>query len=162
MSDKAKHAFGSSSGIEAALQAGKIDAFDILFLDGDTEPKVGWIDKNGNPVIVEGEEYVVKVTELPTSNGKEDVVYIYNNEAYIWDATNSKCVSICKPTDLTALEAEVATKANASEVEAGLAAKANASEVTELGVEVSKKVDAATVQAMIEEYSSAVIEVVEF
>ena len=45
---KARHAFGSSSKIDAALEANKIDAFDILFLDGDTaKPKVGWIDKDG-------------------------------------------------------------------------------------------------------------------
>ena len=49
MAERAKHAFGKSSGIEAAIQAGKIDSFDILFLDGDTNPKVGWLDKNGNP-----------------------------------------------------------------------------------------------------------------
>ena len=43
-----KHAFGKKDGIEAAKQAGKLDEFDILFLDnGET----GWIDKNGNTVI---------------------------------------------------------------------------------------------------------------
>ena len=48
---RARHAFGNSSGIDAALEAKKIDAFDILLLDGNTnEPKVGWIDKNGNKV----------------------------------------------------------------------------------------------------------------
>lgn len=47
MANKAKHAFGSSADVEAALSAGKINAYDILFLDGDEEPKVGWIDKNG-------------------------------------------------------------------------------------------------------------------
>lgn len=49
---KAKHAFGQSSGIEAAKQANKINAFDILFLDGDTDPKIGWLDSEGNTVIV--------------------------------------------------------------------------------------------------------------
>ena len=57
MAMKAKHAFGSSSGIESALQSGKIDAYDILFLDGDTDnPKVGWIDKNGKAVILKDEK----------------------------------------------------------------------------------------------------------
>lgn len=57
MAMKAKHAFGSSSGVESALQSKKIDAYDILFLDGDTEnPKIGWIDKNGNPVILKDEK----------------------------------------------------------------------------------------------------------
>lgn len=47
MADKARHAFGNSDGVETALQNGVIDAYDILFLDGETEPKIGWIDKNG-------------------------------------------------------------------------------------------------------------------
>ena len=50
--NKAKHAFGNSSGIEAALQSGKINDFDILFLDSETDPKVGWI-KDGKPVIID-------------------------------------------------------------------------------------------------------------
>lgn len=103
---KARHAFGSSSGIDAALEANKIDAFDILFLDGNTDnPKVGWIDKNGNKVIIEDKVQIVRVESLPTANGDPNVVYIYNNEGYIWDG--EKCISLSKPTDLTELEAEV-------------------------------------------------------
>lgn len=57
MAMKAKHAFGSSEGLESAIQSGKIDSFDILFLDGDTDkPKIGWIDKNGKPVILKDEK----------------------------------------------------------------------------------------------------------
>ena len=103
---KARHAFGSSSGIDAALEANKIDAFDILFLDGNTdEPKVGWIDKDGNKVIVKDKTQIVRVDSLPTENGDPNVVYIYNNEGYIWDG--EKCISLSKPTDLTVLETEV-------------------------------------------------------
>lgn len=105
--NKAKHAFGSSSSIEAAKQANKIDSFDILFLDGDTDPKIGWLDAQGNTVIVPNK------------------------------------------TDLSGVEAELATKANSSDV-------------TELEVEVATKVDAATVKAMIDEATIGVIEVVEF
>ena len=47
MANKAKHAFGNLADVQAALDDGKINAYDILFLDGDTDPKVGWIDKNG-------------------------------------------------------------------------------------------------------------------
>ena len=74
---KAKHAFGSSSGIEAALRTGKIDAYDILFLDGDTDkPKVGWIDKNGKAVILKDEkadltELESEVAELETEVSKK-------------------------------------------------------------------------------------------
>lgn len=108
MANKAKHAFGNSSSIEAAKQANKIDAFDILFLDGDTEPKVGWLDKNGETRIAVGKNQVVRVTELPVADGDENVVYVYNNEGYIWDGT--QCVSLSKSADLTALEAQIATK----------------------------------------------------
>ena len=115
MANKAKHAFGSSSKIEEAKLANKIDSFDILFLDGDTdEPKIGWLDANGNTVIVQDKDQIVRVDELPTSDGDENVVYIYNNECYIWDGT--QCVSTCKPTDVSALEEEIATKVTAEEV----------------------------------------------
>lgn len=108
MANKAKHAFGNSSSIETAKQANKIDAFDILFLDGDTEPKVGWLDKNGETRIAVGKNQVVRVTELPVADGDENVVYVYNNEGYIWNGT--QCVSLSKSADLTALEAQIATK----------------------------------------------------
>ena len=55
MADRAKHAFGNLADVQKALDAGKINAYDILFLDGDTEPKVGWIDKNGVFRLVENE-----------------------------------------------------------------------------------------------------------
>lgn len=55
MAMKAKHAFGNLADVEKALQAGKIDSYDILFLDGDTEPKIGWIDAKGVFRLVENE-----------------------------------------------------------------------------------------------------------
>ena len=65
--DRARHAFGKSDSIEAAKQANKIDAFDILFLDGDTDPKIGWLDSQGNTVIVESTAEVKgQVAELET------------------------------------------------------------------------------------------------
>lgn len=86
---KAKHAFGQSGSVEAAKQANKIDNFDILFLDGETDPKIGWIDANGNTVIVPNK------------------------------------------TDLSGVEAELATKATTEEVNEKLATKADAVEVDE-------------------------------
>lgn len=54
MADKARHAFGSLENVDTALSAGTIDAYDILFVkDADGKPYVGWIDKDGNKVIVE-------------------------------------------------------------------------------------------------------------
>lgn len=68
MANLSKHAFGSKANIETAKQEGKIDAYDVLFLDnGET----GWIDKDGEtqlatprtqtPIVVNG------VTWLKTS-----------------------------------------------------------------------------------------------
>lgn len=91
MAERAKHAFGQSSGIEAAKAAGKIDAFDILFLDGDTDPKIGWLDKNGNTVIVPN---------------KTDLSGV---EAEIAKKADAE--------EMAELSAEVANKANAEEVE---------------------------------------------
>lgn len=73
--NKAKHAFGSSLEVQKALEDGKINSYDILFMDGDTDPKIGWIDKDKNFRLVKNE------------------------------------------TDLSGVEAELATKANAEEVD---------------------------------------------
>lgn len=140
MAEKARHAFGQSSNLEAALQSGAIDSYDILFLDGDTEPKVGWVDKNGVVRLVEDKAQVVRVEELPTTNGDEDVVYIYNKEGYIWDSANGQCVPMSKSTDLTKIETQV----------------------SEIETQMEQKVDTVTVQTMIKEYTDSLIEVVEF
>ena len=134
MAMKAKHAFGNSSGLSAALDAGTIDAYDILFLDGDTDPKVGWVDKQGVVRLAEGKTQIVRVDELPTADGDENVVYIYNNEGYIWDGT--KCVSLSKSADVTALETQVST----------------------LATQMENKVDASEVQTMIDAKVEAAIE----
>lgn len=107
MVDKAKHAFGSSEDILSALADGKIDAYDILFLDGDTDnPKVGWIDRNGNPVIVSCDsDKVVAVDALPET-GEKGVIYIVSNEVHIWTGTEFEKVS--ESTDLSAFEERVA------------------------------------------------------
>lgn len=83
MAHKARHAFGSEANVDAALQEGKIDAFDILFLK---EKKIGWIDADGNKVILDNTEQVSVVTQLPEA-GKEGVLYI------VVDASNPESVS---------------------------------------------------------------------
>lgn len=138
MAERAKHAFGKSSGIEAAIQAGKIDSFDILFLDGDTDPKVGWLDKNGNPVVVDTEKVVVVEGESLPETGVEGKIYIFGEDGYFWNGT--EFVNLCKPTDVTSLETQVG----------------------ELEKEIGQKVDAATVETMIKEYADSAIEVIEF
>lgn len=126
MADRARHAFGMLENIDSAISAGTIDAFDILFVkDANGNPYVGWIDKSGNKVILENKTQVVRVDELPVADGDTNVVYIYNNEGYIWDGT--QCVSLAKSADLTTLETQV----------------------SQLETQVENKVDATTVQNMI-------------
>ncbi len=93
MANKARHAFGSEANIDTALANGSIDAFDILFLD---EKKIGWIDKNGQKVILEDAKQVSVVDSLPET-GEQGILYIVvdatNPEAVkvtgnIWDGTN--------------------------------------------------------------------------
>jgi hypothetical protein len=91
MAERAKHAFGNLADVQNALNSGKINAYDILFLDGDTEPKVGWIDKNRIFRLVENE---ADFSEL---------------EAVIATKANAS--------DVEALEAEIATKVGAEEIE---------------------------------------------
>lgn len=89
---KARHAFGNLADVQNALNSGKIDAYDILFLDGDTEPKIGWIDKNGAFRLVENE---ADFSEL---------------EAVIATKANVS--------DVEALGAEIAKKVGVEEIEA--------------------------------------------
>ena len=54
MANKAKHAFGALENIDAAIASKKVDAYDILFVkDSSGKPYVGWIDKDGNKVVVD-------------------------------------------------------------------------------------------------------------
>lgn len=78
---KSKHAFGSEANVDNAIDQGLIDAYDILFLD---EGKIGWIDKNGNKVVLEDRQQVALVSALP-AEGKADVIYIYGGNIYLWD-----------------------------------------------------------------------------
>ena len=64
---KSKHAFGSETKVDEALANGAIDAYDILFLN---EGKIGWIDKNGNKIIlnnVSEESLNSKIVEVQTA-----------------------------------------------------------------------------------------------
>ena len=113
--NKARHAFGSSQNLEKALSSGTIDAFDILFLDGDTDPKIGWVDRNGQIRIAQEEDEVVIVDgeSLPES-GESGKIYVHGSDAYVWNG--NEFVNLCKPTDVSALEEEIANKVTAEEV----------------------------------------------
>lgn len=139
--DKARHAFGTLERIDEAIANKLIDSYDILFVkDAEGKPHVGWIDKDGNKVILEDNAQIVRVEALPTENGDANVVYIYNNEGYIWDAVNSKCVPMAKSSDLTALETQVSS----------------------LETQIGNKVDATTVQQMINTTIEFANEIIEF
>ena len=48
MSNLSKHAFGSKENIEAAKANGKIDEFDIIFMDNG---EIGWVDKDNVTIV---------------------------------------------------------------------------------------------------------------
>ena len=114
MANKAKHAFGALERVDEALSIGKIDAYDILFVkDENGKPYVGWIDANGQKVIVEEDDEVVVVESLPES-GEVGKIYVFGEDAYVYNGT--EFVNLCKPTDVSALEAEIANRVTAEEV----------------------------------------------
>ena len=81
---RSKHAFGSVGNIQAALDQGLIDQFDILFLtDENNDPQVGWIDKNGEVRLVDT-ECVITVDVLPET-GVAGKVYICEEKFYYWN-----------------------------------------------------------------------------
>lgn len=139
---KARHAFGALENIDQALANNAIDAFDILFVkDADGKPYVGWIDKEGNKIICQEEEKIVVVEgESLPETGVEGKIYIFGEDGYFWDGT--EFVNLCKSTDLTTLETQV----------------------SELGTQMESKVDADTVETMIETAiaEATSVEVVEF
>ena len=137
MAERARYAFGSSANIQGALDQGLIDAHDFLLLDGNTDiPKVGWIDKDGNPVIVDTEKVIVVEDESLPESGEKGKIYIFGKDGYFWNG--EEFINLCKPTDLTDLQGQV----------------------NDLGTQIETKVDAPTVESMIKNY--ACIEIVEF
>ena len=116
MAMKAKHAFGTLENVDSAISAGKIDAYDILFVkDANGKPYVGWVDKDGNKVIVEKEDDVVIVDgETLPESGELGKIYVHGSDAYVWN--DNEFINLCKPTDVSALEVEIATKVTAEEV----------------------------------------------
>lgn len=138
--DKSKHAFGKSENLEYALSEGLIDAYDILLLDSDTDPKIGWVTKDGDPVLIDTDCVVTVEGEEMPETGEVGKVYIYADEGYFWNGTEFKPVS--KPTDLTELTTQI----------------------TELGTQMEQKVDVATVDTMIKDAvaEASGFEIVEF
>ena len=111
---RSRHAFGSESGVDQAIADGKIDSYDILFLTTDDGGyKIGWLDKDGNKVILDDHDanQVLVVESLPET-GEEGVIYICNSKFYYWNG-----VEFVTPTDLQGVsedvvDAKVATAVN--------------------------------------------------
>jgi len=79
MAERAKHAHGSRKNLEAAIASKAIDAFDVLFLSGEDEnPAMGWLDKNGNPIILSPADEVAELkTQVETTiAGKADAAVV--------------------------------------------------------------------------------------
>jgi len=76
---RSKHAFGSEANVDSAIQRGLIDAYDILFLD---EKKIGWIDVNGNKVII---DHQVKAVDVLPQPGVEATIYICGDSLHFWN-----------------------------------------------------------------------------
>lgn len=104
---RAKHAFGNSVDIQKALDAGKIDAYDILFLDGDTEPKIGWIDSKGEIRLVQNEsDFSEFEAILATKANVADV-----------EALEEAMATKVGTEEIESLESQIATKVDADTVQ---------------------------------------------
>lgn len=75
MADRAKHAFGALERVDESIANGTLDAFDVLFVkDANGKPYVGWVDKDGNKVIVENDTDLSGIeAELATKVGAKEV-----------------------------------------------------------------------------------------
>ncbi len=97
MADKAKHAFGALENVDSAISSGKIDAYDILFVkDAEGKPYVGWIDRDGQKVIV---DHTQDLTELE-------------------DGLEAQIATKASIEDVETLEGQISTKADVADVEA--------------------------------------------
>ena len=173
MADKAKFAYGSLANLDNAVAAGRIDEFDLLCLVDDGIARIGWLDRNKQPVLVDTEPRVIAVDSLPET-GEAGVIYIVGEIVYIY--AGGKFVAISESTDLTALkehvsvfeekvttlegqasvleekivsleEKDVAIEEQIADVNAELVSKANAEEVNVKIEQIASDIADATVAA---------------
>lgn len=105
--------FGSEERIPTALEAGTIDAYDLVCLDNGN---FGWIDRSGQFVKVQGEQQIVTITDeqLPES-GKTNVIYIFQDIGYVWNGTQFK--PLTQTVDVKTIETELAKKVDEETVD---------------------------------------------
>lgn len=122
MADKAKHAYGSRANLQNAIDAGLVDAYDVLFLNGENEaPTVGWMDKNGNPVIVD-----VENTELKNQVSDLEASVANKPDADVVDAQISQAVQSAEESAKAYADEKVETTVKA-EVQSAVKAEIEAS-----------------------------------
>ena len=131
MPKKTRFGFGSSSNVEQAVQNGKINARDVVFLDENTDnPKVGWITLDGKVVVAKPD----------LSEVEADVEAI---ESELATKANAKEV-----------EAKIAEKADAVEVDEKLN-KVAADSVASAKAYTDGKVEAAVKEHLVKKYEIA-------
>lgn len=101
-------AYGGQT-IKALLEDGKYHEYILQPTDNGYS-----LEEVGTTSTTDSAQCVVVVDSLPEI-GEENVIYIYNDEAYFWDGAEFTCLS--KPADLTALEKELETKVTVEEVD---------------------------------------------
>lgn len=106
-----KIGFGLSSGVNQAIEDGKLDAYDLLLLDGATSPKVGWID-------ADGEVRIVPTGEADLSEIEAEVAKKIDNEEVEDSYEKIKYEVSDKPADtlVTYMEKEIRVMCPASHV----------------------------------------------
>ena len=130
MAEKAKHAFGALENVDSAIASGKIDAYDILFVkDAEGKPYVGWIDKNGEKVIVD------HTPDLAELEGELE----------------AQIAAKASIEDVEALEGQISTKADAAEVEAQIG-QAMSDSVASAKVYTDGVVEAALNEHLVKKY----------
>lgn len=121
--DKARHAFGALENIDSAISNGKIDSYDILFVkNAEGKPYVGWIDKDGNKVVVSNDaEFAALENQIATKASAESV-----------ETLGSQIASKAESAEVEELGEEVAKKVDAETVQSMIdKATASAIEVVE-------------------------------
>lgn len=121
---KSRHAFGSEANIDAAIDQGLIDAYDILFLK---EGKIGWINADGSKTILDNKSGVKTVDVLPET-GSMDMVYICDSKMYFWNGTE-----FVAPID------EIGITANEVDAKIGTAV-GEANSYTDQRIEIAEKI----------------------
>ena len=156
MAMKAKHCFGNLADVQKALNSGVIDTYDILFLDGDTSPKIGWIDAKGEFRLVQNEADFSELEEIIAKKADASDVEALEKEvatkatAEDIQAVENAIATKADAEKVESLEEQVAAKADAAEVETKLAEKADAEKVEALETELATKVTAEEVEAAVE------------